>query len=318
MFPSSHKSKQYLLLALKIFILGFTFSYIYAKLSKNESQQYQEIIFEALSKNNDVFGYITLFILLAFANWFFEILKWKELVSTLQKISFLTSLKQSLSALTVSLATPNRIGDYGAKALYFKKKLRKQVLLLNLFSNTAQMGMTILFGVFGLIYVAFMYAIEYSLIKVIGIIIGCFVLIILGYVFKEQQLIIKGLSISKVLNYLKNVPTSIKIKTVLYSFLRYVIFCFLFFQLLLFFGVELSLFKALPIIFSMYLLVSIVPTIFIFDVVVRGGAAVWLFSLAGISEIPILCTVLSMWVLNFVIPSVFGGVFMFTYQPKTI
>ncbi|MBV1924335.1 MAG: hypothetical protein KUG68_09955, partial [Flavobacteriaceae bacterium] len=168
MFPSSHKSKQYLLLALKIFILGFTFSYIYIKLSKNESQQYQEIIFEALSKNNDVFGYITLFILLAFANWFFEILKWKELVSTLQKISFLTSLKQSLSALTVSLSTPNRIGDYGAKALYFKKELRKQVLLLNLFSNTAQMGMTILFGVFGLIYVAFTYAIEYSLIKVIG------------------------------------------------------------------------------------------------------------------------------------------------------
>jgi hypothetical protein len=68
----------------------------------------------------------------------------------------------------------------------------------------------------------------------------------------------------------------------------------------------------------MYLLVSIVPTIFIFDVVVRGGAAVWLFSFVGISETPVLCTVLSMWILNFVIPSIVGGIFMFTYRPETI
>ena len=66
----------------------------------------------------------------------------------------------------------------------------------------------------------------------------------------------------------------------------------------------------------MYLIASIVPTIFIFDVVVKGGAAVWLFSLAGIPEIPVLSTVLSMWILNFVFPSVIGGFYLFNYKSE--
>ena len=316
MFANSHKSKQYLLLALKVLILGLTLTYIYSRLSRNDTQHYQDIILEALQKNTHSFTSIILFLLLAIANWFFEILKWKILVSKVQNISFLTSLKQSLSALTISLATPNRIGDYGAKAFYFKKEERKQILVLNFFSNASQMGITTLFGIIGLIYMTFVYSIEYSLLKIISLVFGVLLFCILGYIFKEQQLIIKGLSISKVLNYLKSIKTSIKVNTILFSFFRYVIFSYLFYRLLLFFGVDISLIEATPMIFSMYFLVSIIPTIFIFDVVVRGGAAVWLFSLAGISEIPVLCTVLSMWVLNFVIPSIFGGVFMFTYRPK--
>ncbi len=318
MFASTHKSKQYLLVALKVLILGFTIGYIYTKLSKNDIQHYQEVIIEVFQKNNYSFAYIILFLLLAAANWFFEILKWEVLVSKIQPISFSTSLKQSLSALTISLSTPNRIGDYGAKAFYFKKELRKQILVLNFFSNAAQMGITTLLGVFGLIYMTLIYSIEYSFLKILSLGIGFIALCILGYVFKEQQLIIKGLSISKIIVYLKKIKFSIKIKTVLFSFFRYLIFCFLFYQLVLFFGVEISLLEAAPIIFSMYLLVSIVPTIFIFDVVVRGGAAVWLFSLAGVPEIPILCSVLTMWILNFVIPSLLGGIFMFTYRPETL
>jgi len=318
MFASNHKSKQYLLVALKVLILGFTLSYIYSKLSNNDTQHYQEVIIEVLQKNDHSIAFIILFLLLASANWFFEILKWKILVSKIKNISFSTSLKQSLSALTISLSTPNRIGDYGAKAFYFKKEFRKQILVLNFFSNVAQMGITTLFGVFGLIYMTFKYSIDYSFLKILSVCIGFIALFILGFIFKEQQLIIKGLSISKIIAYLKKIKTSIKIKTILFSFLRYLIFCFLYYQLVLFFGVEISLFEAIPIIFSMYLLVSIVPTIFIFDVVVRGGAAVWLFSFAGIPELPILYTVLSMWILNFVLPSFVGGIFMFTYRPESL
>jgi len=56
----------------------------------------------------------------------FEILKWQNLVSFYQKIvsfyqkiTFKSALIQSLSSLTASLITPNRIGEYGVKALYF-------------------------------------------------------------------------------------------------------------------------------------------------------------------------------------------------------
>jgi hypothetical protein len=67
----------------------------------------------------------------------------------------------------------------------------------------------------------------------------------------------------------------------------------------------------------MYFLVSVIPTFFIFDVVIRGGVAVWLFSFLGVPELVILSTVLAMWLLNFVLPALFGSFFVLTYQPAT-
>jgi hypothetical protein len=64
----------------------------------------------------------------------------------------------------------------------------------------------------------------------------------------------------------------------------------------------------------MYLFVSVIPTIFIFDLVVRGGVAVWLFSMVGVSELTILSTVLSMWLLNFVFPAIWGSFYVANYK----
>ncbi len=214
------------------------------------------------------------------------------------------------------MATPNRIGEYGAKAYFFEKEKRKNILLLNFFHNSIQMGVTLFFGLIGISVIFQKYDLPFAASKlIIGlIIIG--LLIILGLIFKKQQLVFKGLTISKVILKFKTLSTLVKMKVILFSIIRYFIFCYLFYCLLLFFGVTISLTQAIPLIFAMYLLVSIVPTIFIFDVVVRGGAAIWLFSLTGIPEIPVLSTVLSMWILNFVIPSMAGGYYLFTYKPE--
>jgi len=57
----------------------------------------------------------------------------------------------------------------------------------------------------------------------------------------------------------------------------------------------------------MYLLVSIIPSIFIFDVIIKGSVAVYLFSFVGANELTILVIVTIMWLLNFVMPSIFGS-----------
>ena len=62
---------------------------------------------------------------------------------------FFEALKQSIGALTVSLFTPNRIGDYGAKALYYNSSYRKRIVLLNFIGNVMQMTITVLFGSIG-------------------------------------------------------------------------------------------------------------------------------------------------------------------------
>ncbi len=311
-----HKAKQYLIIALKVFILILTFGYIYFKLTQNESINLSYFAKKSFVYDSTTFLSFLFFLSLAIINWFFEILKWKTLVSDIQPLTFLTAMKQSLASLTVSLATPNRIGEYGAKAYFFEKSKRKNILLLNFFSNALQMGVTMFFGIIGILIVFQQYELPFSISKLV---ISFFILglvLLLGYRFKKKELLIKGLSISNVFQKFKNLSFQIKLKSVLYSVFRYLTFSLLFYSLLRFFRTDISILQFIPLISSMYLIASIIPTIFIFDVVVKGGAAVWLFSFAGISEISVLSTVLSMWILNFVIPSIIGGFYLFTYKTE--
>lgn len=289
-----------------------TFGYIYLKIAQNESISFSEFILTIGKRQSTL---VLLFFGFAAANWFFEILKWQTVISPVRKLSFTEATRQSLAALTVSLATPNRIGEYGAKAYFFASHKRKQVLLLNFFSNFTQMGITCIFGAYGLVYVIGNFGLSVSITNSVIVIFGLILFGTTGYIFKEKELFVKDLSIGKVLRYTKNLPIGLKVKTIVYALLRYIIFSSLFYLLLNFFGAEINVSEAMPIIFAMYLLASVIPTIFIFDVVIRGGIAVWLFSLSGIPEWPVLCTVLAMWLLNFVIPAIWGSFYVVTHRP---
>ena len=308
-----HKSKQYWLAALKVLVLTFTFGYIYHKISSAETLQWNTFISE-INQNN--LGYWIWFLVLAAVNWVFEILKWQTAVSKVESISFLEATKQSLTALTVSLPTPNRIGDYGAKAFFFTSEKRKEVVLLNFINNSTQMLITCLFGAIGLFLFLQKNSLPLSYNNLVFVSFSIIIVALVGYYFRKKQILFKGLSISKVISYLKKLSKSIKLKLVLFSTIRYAIFSFLFFQLLMFFGAEISAANAIPIIFMMYFLVSIFPTFLLFDVVVRGGVAVWLFSYTNVPELAVLCTVFSMWLLNFILPALAGSIYVITYKHK--
>jgi len=314
MITLSHKSKQYGLIALKVLILSLTFGYIYQKLNSDTSLNFGEFMNTIQVQNSHLWVYWSLFLSLAAANWIFEIVKWKTVISGIQKLSFRLAARQSLAALTVSLATPNRIGDYGAKALFYPKEKQKQVLLLNFLSNFVQMGGTLFFGMIGLIMASQKIELPLAFSKVISLVVIIMVLMVMGYLFKEKELLVKGLSLSKIVNYMKALPKVIISKTILYSLVRYVIFSTLFFVLLNYFGAQMTATEAFPLIFVMYLFVSVIPTLFVLDVVVRGGVSLWLFSQVGVSELTILSTVLAMWLLNFVIPAIWGSFYVITFK----
>jgi len=320
MFAMRHKSKQYLLVVLKVLILGITFGYIYLNITQNETIDFKKFS-QNIFKGKSLIPILG-FLFLASLNWFFEIVKWKIIVSDSYPISFYESLKQSLASLTVSLATPNRIGEYGAKAYFFKKEYRKQILLRNFFHNSFQMLVTVIFGIIGLMFFWKNYGfgiVSETVFFKIGIaliLIGTF--LFLAFAFRKKTIIFKGLTLSNIYLKFRQLSSETKWKVLLFSVFRYLVFSVLFYKLLVFFGMDIPLLEALPIIFSMYLLASVLPTIFIFDVVVRGGISLWLFSLAGFPEIPVLSTVFAMWILNFVFPSIIGGYFLLTYKPSKL
>ena len=123
MVALSHKAKQYGWFALKVFILSVAFIYIYRKVVLQDIASWGIMVDAVRTKS---FGYLFLFLGITIANWFFEIKKWQTITTVIKKISFAEAAKQSLAALTVSLATPNRIGDYGAKFFILKNNTEKK------------------------------------------------------------------------------------------------------------------------------------------------------------------------------------------------
>lgn len=314
----SYKTKQFFFVLIKLSIVAGAFYFIYHKLTKNEHLSFSD--FNRILIENHAFSLKNISFLLFFTilNWFLEILKWQKLASIVAKISIIKSLEQSLGALTASLFTPNRIGEYGAKAIYFQYGMRKKIMLLNLLGNIAQMTITTIFGLLG--FVAFYNYYNptinpYKLFTAFGIMV--FIFSFYRIFLKNKSIEIKGFPISKIVTFIKSISLKIKTQVLGLSILRYLIFSFQFWFLLMIFKIDLSYLEAMSIITSMYLLSSIIPSVFIFDIVIKSGVAVYLFSFAGVDQLIILSITTIMWLLNFVLPSVFGSYYVLNFNLKT-
>lgn len=310
-----YKTKQFFFVLIKLSIVVGAFYFIYSKVTENENLQFSEFI--AFLNGNDTFSLKNIIFLLALSlfNWFFEILKWQNLVKTIKHISFRDALEQSLGGLTASLITPNRIGDYGAKAVYYTKSFRTKIVLLNLLGNMAQMAITTIFGVIGFIIFVNHYQIDvnyYKIVKFASILLIISLFAIFGV--RQKRFKIKGFSFERIWTYIKNLGSKTHALNISFSLIRYLIFSFQFYYLLAMFGVDVEYSKAMVVITSMYFLASLVPSISIFDVIIKGSVAVFLFGYVGVNELTILSISTIMWLLNFVIPSIFGSYYVLNFK----
>lgn len=311
----SYKAKQFFFVLIKLSIVVGAFYFIYKKLANNSDLSFND--FYPFLIENDVFSFknVLFLLFLTIFNWFFEILKWKYLVSTIKEISFKNALEQSLGALTASLFTPNRIGEYGAKVIYYTSLFRKKIVLLNLLGNISQMCVTLFFGVIGLSFFVTIYDVDIDYFKILSFFI--ILLLIFGfadYGIKKSTFTIKGVTLERIFKFIRDLPLKSHILTLVFSVLRYMIFSFQFYYLLIIFGIDISYFEAMTVIASMYLLTSIIPSVFIFDVIIKGSVGVFLFSIIGINELTILSVITLMWLLNFVLPSLFGSYYVLNFN----
>ncbi len=281
-----------------------------------ESQDLKETVFYNMLKNLMIDNKL-IFVLvlgLSFTNWLLEIFKWQTLVNTLQKISFKTAAKQCLSALTASLLTPNRLGDYVAKSLYFGKNKTKKIIVLNAVGHGLQLGVTMVFGILGLIYLPINYPIRLSPnIKVI--------ILILALVVLALSLKIGRIWLKKLLDFYKNKRSKYFLKIGILSVGRYLIFSNQYYILLLLFGLQTNYFTSMMAIFSMYLLASILPSLSLTDWVIKGSVAVFIFGFLKVSALLVIQVSLLMWLLNFALPAIIGSFYVIKFKinpPKSV
>ncbi len=310
-----NKTKQFFFFIIKLSIVIGAIYFIYTRVVQNENLKF-DVFLDFLLKN-DVFLVKNLCFLIIFTlfNWFFEILKWKILTGSLIPMTLLNSTKQSLAALTASLITPNRIGDYAAKIAYFPKAQRRKVLLLNLLGHMAQMSATLIFGMTGLYFFVEQFGLDIPLFKAARAIALITLVFLIGFLIpRNSRFRIRGFGLENIKEFVNSLQPKIKWITLMLSILRYLIFSSQFVWLLHIFGVEGSYFTAMVVISTFYLIASVVPTFVITDVLVKGSVALYLFNLAGVNDLTILSIVSLMWIMNFALPAIFGGFFVLNFK----
>ncbi|WP_278034226.1 hypothetical protein [Flavobacterium nitratireducens] len=313
MISIPHKTKQFLVLLIKILIVAGAFYFIYNQLANNDQLDWQK--FMVLFRKNQSVSGIVLILSLSVLNRYFEILKWQNLAQLIRKITVSESTQQVLAALTAGLFTPNGVGEYAGKALFFNKSEAKKVVFLNLICNGIQMVLTVVFGFFGLLYFNSLFNIitPKTVLLLFGILIGIIVLL-----FSIKKIAIKGYSIEKLIHKINEIPKSIHRRNIVLGICRYLVFSHQYYFLFLAFDVDLPYLTLMAAISSVYFLASSLPTFQFLDFAVKGSVAIYFFGILGVNEWIVVFISTLMWFLNVVIPVVIGSYYVLGFKTKTI
>ena len=286
-------------------VVSAAFYFIYDQLANNDKLDWVKF-HSLLYDNQSVSG--TLFLLsFSFANRYLEILKWQNLVSLIKPISLGESTKQVLGGLTAGIFTPNGLGEYAGKALYFDKKKTKKIIFLNLICNGIQMVLTIFFGTLGLFFIGYE---NYA----VALILLC--LLIWGISFFTKSIKIKGYSIEKLFLKLNEIPKEIHARNNILAFCRYLVFSHQYYFLFLAFDIDLPYLTMMATIATVYFLASSLPSFQFLDFAVKGSVAVFFFAKLGVNEWIVVFISTLMWFLNVVLPVVVGSYYVLKFKPK--
>lgn len=264
-----------------------------------------------------------LVILLMFLNWGFETVKWQILMKPLQHFSFKEAYKAILAGCSITMLTPNRIGEYGGRILFVKNENKVQAISVTILGSIAQLAVTFLMGTLGIIYFKNIQYFEitnsiFNLITgnlILSISVFTSILLVLFY-FNIQFL--KRVIIS--LPFVKKLPSTIfstlsyekkvLLRVLLLSVSRYLIFILQYVLILRLMNVYIDFLPCVFLVSLFFMFMALAPTIGLIELPVRATAGWLLFGLMSNNFLGIQATVFCIWLINLVIPSLIGSVSM--------
>jgi len=260
-----------------------------------------------------------LVIVLMFVNWSLEALKWKISVQSVQPVSFFRSLKAIFSGVSFSVTTPNRTGEYLGRVLYMDDGNRLKVISLTILGSISQLIVTILFGLLGLLILQFDID-KLNLpgwlqwIKNIGVAGGVFGLIFLTVFYFRIGWLVKWIdkipAIKKyiwLINELEKADTTLLLRLLSISLLRYLVFATQYFLLFRFFGIDVNWWQGFWGISIVFFIMAIIPSIELFEVVGKVFVTQEIFAIFTANTLAIGFVPTTIWFINLVIPAAIGS-----------
>lgn len=297
-------SRSQLIWGLKFLVIGLGLWYI---ISYFDSVAYNDIsIFDGLHLQNSI---LVIFVLLIFSalNWFGEIKKWHNLIGD---ISINLSAKQSFIAHSLSIFTPQKLGEFGGKCLFYSKAERYKIISLTSAGHFTQLMSTLFFGVFGAIILIN----ELNIFQFLSLQWSWSLLLFPAF------LLVKPLKLQLKIIYkeIKHIERRKIIGAFGWSIFRYLFFAHQFYLLLILFEIQIPYLQSLCAISLVYFVASVLPVFALADALVKGSIALSIFNTIGYTGPSILAIVFLMWISNVMIPALIGYIWMLKWRPKLL
>ena len=262
-----------------------------------------------------------LVIFLMLVNWGIEAKKWQLLVLHVQEFSFIRAFKSVLSGCSITMLTPNRIGEYGGRILFVKEEHRIKAISLNLVSSISQLLVTMTMGCAGLIFLRFFSHNNHNALSVLpdfwgnvliyfsisGTLLLFLFYIRLGWLVSLMEKLSAFNKIVRHIKVLDEFSASQLLRILSLSLLRYLVFVLQYVLLLQLMQVNIEPRLSFWLITVFYLVMAVAPTIGFLELPVRAKASMELMKLYSSNTLGIETAALSIWLINLVIPALVGS-----------
>ncbi len=261
-------------------------------------------------------------IFLMLINWGIEAKKWQLLVKHVQPFSFIQSFKSVLAGCSITMLTPNRIGEYGGRILFLKEANRIKAISLNITSSISQLLVTMVMGCGGLIYLRFFSQTSSNALNVLpdfwGNVLIYFSItgtgllflfyIRLAWLVRLIEMVPAFTKAVKHITVLDEFSARQLLNILLLSLLRYGVFVGQYVLLLQVLQVNIDTIVCFWLLTIFYLLMAVAPTIGFLELPLRAKASMELMKLYSTNTLGIETAALSIWLINLVIPALIGSI----------
>ena len=276
---------------------------IYNKVAHNENlNQYSADIKIQFAKVT--FFEWAVLLLLFLGNYLMEAIKWQNLLASWSPISIFKSYKSVLIGQAFAFFTPARSGDYVGRILLLPPGSKIKGVAQLAWSSYAQLIITISIGSIALFFnLPFFPWIKWFM--PLGLIAALFVYFhpgqFKGWLNKINQL---------------QIENKLKLNLLGLSFLKYIIFVLQYTWSVKMLNIPIApidLWIALGVLF---LLLSIIPSISLTDLVIRGQIIVVLLEPYYNNSLMLICLSTIIWAVNFLLPAIIGAFLLINFRIK--
>ncbi len=259
-------------------------------------------------------------LLLAPVNWMLEAAKWKMLLEKIQPVPFRKAFASTLSGIAFSLVTPNKIGDFAGRILYLDDKNKLRAAIATLISNLSQTIITYIFGIAGLVYLNFAYPGNWQLLVLFAALLSAALLLFLYFRidlvagWAEKRPWLRKVIIS--IRILKRYSKKDLLQLLAVSCCRFCVYNLQFLLLANVLGAGIPWVAGFLVSGLMFWMITVIPSIFLADLGVRGYVAGLLFTDTAIASnsVAILAGSYMIWLLNLVVPAIIGSLLLLTIR----